>query len=120
MHNADPHLLLVLLRPVGGTGQGSRYHGDDTEGGEPASGLLGYGPSARPPPGIHSLPPVKRRGRQPRPQGSLHQNRVDRMPEPDPVQAVPEPARRQQSCHPLPKADKAVKPSGLLQAGNVA
>jgi hypothetical protein len=120
MHHADPHLLLVLLRPVGGTGQRGGSHCQETERGEPPSSLLGPRPSVRPAPRIDALPTVENRGRQPRPERRLHQNRVQRVPEPDSVQPVSNLARRQLPRHPLAQLDETVKTFSLFKPADDA
>jgi hypothetical protein len=103
VHEADPHLLLVLLRPVGGAGERGGHRGGQPGQDQPPGCLL------------VARPGVQQAGGQPGAHRDLHEHRVQRMPEPHAVQRVAHRARRDQPGGALAGFDEPVQGLGSLQ-----
>jgi hypothetical protein len=104
VQDADPHLLLVLLRPVRRSGKRRRHRGQQPCDDQPPRRLLaaaGQVQDARRQPGTHR---------------HLNRDRVQRMARPDTVQPVAQLAAPDQPGSTLPGEDLPIKPFCLLQA----
>ena len=96
VHHPHPHLLLVLLGPVGRPRQRAR-RGHGEPGGDQAPGCL-----------LIAAGEVQDAGRQPGADGGLDQHGVQRVPEPHAVQHVARLARPDEPGHALASGYNAV------------
>src|SRR5690349_9882083 len=97
MDDAYPHLLLVLLRPVRRPGQRGRDRRDQPGRDQPPGRLL------------VAAGEIEDASRQPGPDRGLDQHRVQRVPEPAPVQRVAHSARFDQPGYALTHGYDAVE-----------
>jgi hypothetical protein len=105
--HTDPHLLLVLFRPVDRAGRdGGRRGGQSRRHQAPRCRIRAWRQQ------------VQRAGRQPHAYRHLHQHRVQRVAKPHSMQRVPDPARRDPPCGALAGGDSAVELVSVFELGD--